>query len=238
MKILRQASLPLLLAVLASGCASEGTSSRDRAPLQEPFRVLILGDSISMAYTPVVRQLLGERAVVVRPTNDKGNPENCEGTNKGVENLDRWLALEGGGWDVIHFNFGLHDLKHVTEAGKNSDDPAYPRQAPPERYEEQLKRIVATLQETGARLVWATTTPVPEGGVRPFRAPGDVVLYNRLAAQVMDDAGVPTDDLYAFAFPRLAELQKPGDVHFTKAGTEALAEQVAAAILEAAGLAR
>ena len=32
--------------------------------------------------------------------------------------------LDGKKWDVIHFNFGLHDLKHVKVAGtsENSND--------------------------------------------------------------------------------------------------------------------
>ncbi len=239
MKLAQHPGLPLLLAsILICGCVSKGVAASPE-PLAEPIRVLILGDSISIGYTPVVRRLLGERAVVVRPTNARGNPENCAGTNNGVEHIDRWLALDGGDWDVIHFNFGLHDLKHVdAETGGNSNDPADPHQASPERYGAQLGTIVTALKATGARLVYALTTPVPEGGLRPYRAPDDVVLYNGIALGVMADDGVPIDDLYAFALPRLAELQKPANVHFTAAGNEALAEEVVAAVLDVAGLPR
>ena len=198
--------------------------------------MLILGDSISIGYTPHVQQLLDGRAVVVRPMQNEGrSAENCEGTTLGVERIDDWLALDGGRWDVIHFNFGLHDLKRVhPETGENSDDPADPRQAEPERYREQLRQIVAAVGATGARLVFATTTPVPLG-VSPSRTPEDAARYNAVALEVLEASGfeVAIDDLYGFALPELAELQQPADVHFTAAGSERLAEQVAASILSA-----
>jgi acyl-CoA thioesterase-1 len=191
-------------------------------------RVLVLGDSISIGYTPFVRRELEGEAVVVRPVLDDGGPENCEGTTAGLANMDRWLAAGGGKWDVIHFNWGLHDIKRVDPVtGKNSDDPGDPRQAEPEVYRRQLRALVAKLRATGATLVFATTTPVPEGA-RPLRDVADAARYNEIAKEVMAESpGVRTDDLYAFALPRLAEIQRPANVHFTEAGSEALAAEVA-----------
>ena len=232
--------LPLLLGgILWHVVGACGAMPSDHSPaLEEPIHVLLLGDSISIGYTDEVRRLLGERAVVVRPTTaDGAKPENCAGTNNGIVHLDRWLALDGGGWDVIHFNFGLHDLKRVdAETGRNSDDPYHPHQAPPARYEAQLRDIATRLRNTGARLVFATTTPVPEGNLRPYREPADAMRYNGIALGVMTDAGIAINDLHAFVLPRLAEIQQPENVHFTKEGSNALAAEVAAAILEIAGL--
>lgn len=59
-------------------------------------RVLILGDSISIGYTPFVRETLQADAVVVRPILSDGQPENCDGTTRGVQEIDRWLRLDGG----------------------------------------------------------------------------------------------------------------------------------------------
>src|SRR5512133_119554 len=70
-------------------------------------RVLLIGDSISMGYTLPVRTLLAGKANVHRP------PENCGDTARGVKSLDKWLG--DGKWDVIHFNFGLHDLKYLDD---------------------------------------------------------------------------------------------------------------------------
>ncbi len=199
------------------------------APLgaQDPKkRVLILGDSISIGYTPFVREALRDAAAVVRPAQG-GKDENCEGTAKGVKEIERWLALEGGKWDAIHFNFGLHDLKRVdAKTGKNSDRPEDPRQSEPEAYEKNLREIVAALRKTGAKLVFACTTPVPAGRLSPLRDPEDPPRYNAIARKVMEENGVAVNDLHAFALPRLKDIQLPRNVHFTKEGSRLLAGEV------------
>ncbi|HEY8506421.1 MAG TPA: sulfatase-like hydrolase/transferase, partial [Gemmataceae bacterium] len=207
----------------------------DDPPAARQPRVLILGDSISIGYTPLVREMLKGEAVVVRPTAGD-RPENCEGTTRGAEQIDRWLKLGGGQWDVIHFNFGLHDLKRVDpKTGAPSNNPDHPRQADPGAYEKQLRAIVAKLKPTGAKLIFATTTPVPEGKVRPHRDPEDVPRYNAVARRVMEENGVAVNDLYAFALPRLKQIQRPANVHFTPEGSEALAGEVVRHIRRALG---
>ena len=47
--------------------------------------------------------------------------------------------------------------------------------------------------------------------------------------------GGAVNDLYGFALPRLDQIQRPENVHFTDAGSEQLAEVVARAVLEALG---
>lgn len=177
-------------------------------------RVLLIGDSISVGYTPAVQQLLKGKANVHRiPTN--GGP-----TSNGVKNIDKWL--EAGKFDVIHFNFGLHDLKRMEPDNKQQVGLA--------DYEKNLREIVTKMQKSGAKLIWCNTTPVPEGKTSPPRVPADVVAYNEVAAKVMAEHKIPTDDLYAFALPRLKEIQRPVNVHFTPEGSKLLGEQVAKAI--------
>lgn len=191
----------------------------------EPLpRVLLLGDSISMGYHDAVERALDGEAVVVRPR------ENCEGTLKGERRVESWIALEGGNFELIHFNFGLHDLKRIKENGSNSDDPSDKRQSELPEYERRLEAICDVLEATGATLVFATTTPVPAGGVTPHRDPEDVERYNAAAKAIMARRGIAIDDLEAFARPRLDALQRPRDVHFTAAGSRSLGEQVARAI--------
>lgn len=206
-------------------------------PLEPPLRVLLLGDSISIGYTPFVGEVLGAQAHVVRPTLESGRPENCAGTTNGVKHIARWLAIDGGDWDVIHVNFGLHDLKRVRgDTGKNSNDPDDPRQAAPDVYETQLTRILDAAGATGARVVFATTTPVPAGELRPHRDPADVPAYNLTARRVAREADIPINDLYTFVLDRTEPMLRPGDVHFSPDGSRLLGERVAAAVLEVAGL--
>ena len=206
----------------------------NRIPQPGRPRVLLLGDSISIGYTAGVREALSHEADVFRPTRPSGNAENCAGTTKGIANIERWTAMHGGGWDVIHFNFGLHDLKRVKPGtGRNSTSPDDPRQAEPEIYRSQLTRIVEALKKTGAGLVFATTTPVPPGGVRPHRDVEDPARYNAIAIEIMQANGIAVNDLHAAVLPRLGELQKPVDVHFTPEGSAFLAERVAHAVRQA-----
>ena len=51
----------------------------------------------------------------------------------------------------------------------------------------------------------------------------------------MDENGIRIDDLYTFALPRLGEIQRPANVHFTPQGSKVLAEQVAGSMLDALG---
>ncbi|PQO42600.1 SGNH/GDSL hydrolase family protein [Blastopirellula marina] len=196
--------------------------------------VLILGDSISIGYTLQVRKALEGKANVFRPhTADGTKAENCSGTTKGVEAIDRWLGDRK--WDVIHFNWGLHDLKHVTEPGGNKVSKAAsdPVQATVEQYAQNLEQIVAKLKATDAKLIFATTTPVPAGTSGVLREPEAPPKYNAAAVKIMQANGIEVDDLFAFCQPRLAELQRPKNVHFTDKGSQELANQVSAAIEKA-----
>ena len=185
-------------------------------------RVMLIGDSISMGYTIPVRELLKGRANVHRP------PVNCGDTARGVKSIDAWLGE--GKWDVIHFNFGLHDLKYVDEAG-NLVAPDKGRQvASVEQYEQNLRQIVERLKKTEARLIWASTTPVPDGSAGLVMS--DEVRYNAIAAKIMKDAGIAIDDVHAVVV-RNPDFQLPRNVHFTPEGYTALARVVADSIEKA-----
>ncbi len=179
-------------------------------------RVLLIGDSISIGYTLPVREMLQDIANVHRI------PTNAGPTSKGIEQLDSWLGTQK--WDVIHFNWGLHDLKYMFD-----DKP----QVDLGQYERNLHRLVGRLKQTGAKLIWASTTPVPSTRVSPKRVPGDVARYNDAAARVMTRHGVAVNDLYHFAMPKLPTIQQPDNVHFHPEGSRLLAQQVAAAIRDA-----
>ena len=114
--------------------------------------VLLIGDSISIGYTEPVRNLLSGKANVYRI------PENGGPTSRGVANLDKWLGDRK--WDLIHFNWGLHDLKYMKD-GKL--DLSGTELSTVEQYAENLEELVARLKNTRAKLIWASTTPVPEG---------------------------------------------------------------------------
>ena len=229
MKSLRTAgqfvlSLVVILSVVVAGAAEPKKAPRKKRAPNPAFapvtddpslpRVLLIGDSISIGYTLATREALAGKANVHRA------PTNCGPTIRGLEGLDQWLGEER--WDVIHFNWGLHDLKKIE--GKH--------QVPIDEYEKNLAELVGRLKRTKATLVWCSTTPVPEG-CSPPRTNEDTIAYNAVAKKIMEAEGIAIDDLYAFALPKLEEIQRPANVHFTPEGSEVLAKQVAAAILKA-----
>ena len=220
--------VPADLTAVAAGDAAPAVAAR--RPVKEPDpalaaiedvfglpRVLLIGDSISIGYTIPTRKLLQGKANVHRiPVN--GGP-----STRGLEQVESWIGTST--WDVIHFNFGLHDIKHVDDAGASVDREMGHRQVELDAYRDNLRAIVKRLQRTGARLIWCTTTPVPEGA--KGRVPGDEVAYNAAAVSVMKEEGVEINDLHAFAAPRMADIGKPANVHYTPQGSQTLAGEVA-----------
>jgi lysophospholipase L1-like esterase len=182
-------------------------------------RILLIGDSISIGYTPYVRELLQGKTNVYRI------PDNGGDTGKGLQMLDFWLGKRP--WQVIHFNWGLHDLKYFKD-GKLDLGGSQIRSVVD--YTQNLTKIVKHLKKTGAKLIWASTTPIPEGS--NGRIAGDEIHYNRSAEEVMKDQGIPINDLYGVILPHLAEFQLPQNVHFTIEGSEFLGKRVAEKILD------
>ena len=196
--------------------------------------MLILGDSISIGYTPLVIEALAGKANVSRPK------VNCGPTTRYLQSLDSWLAGPGINhpantqWDVIHFNAGLHDLcyRHPDAKGYgNRDKVNGTLSVTLEQYEANLETITQRLKQTGAKLIFANTTLVPEG--EAGRKVGDDLRYNEVASKVMARHAIPVNDLHALTSTFPADLfVKPGDVHFKPVGSQKLADQVSAVIVE------
>lgn len=204
-------------------CVAFCASGDDALP-----KVLIIGDSISNGYTPPLQTLLAGEVEIAH------NPGNARHTGWGLEHLDAWLGDTS--WDAIHFNFGLHDLKYVDDAGKNVESKAEGHmQIPLEKYRENLEAIVLRLKRTGATLVFATTTSFPAEVTGAIRSPEDVDRYNAAAVEIMQKHNVMVNELGAWSKPKLTEIQQPNNVHFTEPGYAVLAEKVAEAIRSALG---
>ncbi len=217
---------PYLLPLVLLALVVTAVQAEDVPPLP---KVLIIGDSISIGYTPPLTEMLRGKAEIIH------NPGNAAHSAHGLENLDAWLGDTQ--WDVIHFNHGLHDLKYVDDTGKNvSAKEKGHKQIPLEQYAKNLEGIVLRLKETSAKLIFATTTPFPVNLTNPVREKADVAAYNDAALEVMKKYDVAVNDLCAFAEPRLTELQIPMNVHFMDIGSEALAREVAKHVLRALGL--
>lgn len=208
-------------------------------PVKNLPKVLIYGDSISIGYTEYVRASLENKACVYR-LHTNGQSSNHFITR--METLRKKMFqpyLKNGWnfeWDVIHFNVGLHDLKYL--AGKKLDKENGKQVSTLKLYEENLHKIINYLKTNypKAKLIFATTTPVPEGADGRFA--GDAVKYNKVALKVMKQyTKVIVNDLFTFSIPILKEYGvKKGDVHYKPEGSRLQGIEVSKKIADAIGI--
>lgn len=198
--------------------------------------VLIYGDSISIGYTERVRSQLKGEANVYRIYRNGSDSRAFIPIMKKMHAAMQNPDLEEGWefeWDVIHFNVGLHDLKYVS--GRTLDKKNGQQVSSIPDYKKNLREIVSYLQKTfpRAKLVFATTTPVPDDAAGRFA--GDARRYNEAALEVL--AAYPSiriNDLYGFTKPQQRDWWvKPGDVHFSELGKNRQGDEVARVIREA-----
>jgi lysophospholipase L1-like esterase len=179
----------------------------------EVKRVLVIGDSISIGYTPFIKTALSPNAEVAH------NPGNGGSTLRGMESMEKWL--DNRDWDVILFNFGLHDMVHKDSSGKY-DVVNGTIAVPLKEYKKNLEAIADKLNETKAKVVFVTTTMVPDGA--SGRKTTSVPEYNEVALKVMKKKSIKVVDLYHPSLEIHPSNSKPKDVHYTPKGYELLAE--------------
>ncbi len=174
-------------------------------------RALLVGDSITRGYFGETEKHLAGKAYCARLTTSK-----C--VSDPSFNDDLQLLLKQYKFSVIHFNNGLHGWGY-------SED----------QYRDGLAKTVAAVKKhaADARFVWATTTPVREkSDLQKF---GDrterVRARNRIAADIMKQHGIPTNDLFNLVEEHPDWYSTDG-VHFNAKGKEAHARQVAQSVLE------
>jgi acyl-CoA thioesterase-1 len=205
----------------------------DQAASDNPSlpRYLCIGDSISYNYAKALREALAGKANVHHP------PTNCGPSGKGVGNIVEWLGaweVKGRHWDVISFNFGHWDAGGTKE-----------------KYQANLEIVIREMKKTGAKLIWVTTCPVPEGckpagdldanGKAPGRTAGVMKKYlNPWALEVMKrHPEIAVCDLWQFVADHrgdlYAEWWKGNNVHFSGEGADALGTVLARRVLEALG---
>jgi len=199
----------IILAVILSGSTAK-----------KP-KILIIGDSISIGYTPYVVNHFKERAIVMR------NPGNANDTGKGLKTIREYIGDED--WDIIQFNWGLHDLcyRHPdSKSAGNRDKVNGKITFEVDEYARNLDSLVRTMKElSDARLVFVTTSYVPEN--EPGRFVKDPVIYNKAAKKVMKKHSVLINDIYKKSKPiHKAYGMGNDDVHFSDKGNEQMSKLI------------
>ena len=135
--------------------------------------VLLVGDSITRNYFPVVtKELTGKANVYLFATSAS------LGDARLARQLQEFFAMESKHFRVIHFNNGMHGWGFSEVEYKN----AFPA-------------LIGALHrgDPQARLIWANTTPVrkdnPEAATN-----ARINVRNEIAASIMKSEQIPIDD--------------------------------------------
>lgn len=185
-------------------------------------RILIIGDSISIGYTPFVIESLKNKANVVH------NPGNAQHTGTGLQKIQEWVG--DGQWDIVQFNWGLWDLcyRHPDSEVQGKRDKKNGKITYNiDEYASNIDSIVSRLKTiTDAKLIFVTTSYVPENEAGRFK--NDAILYNDAAKEIMKNHSVVVNDIYEQSISIHQKFGKGlDDVHYITEGYIELGRQVA-----------
>ena len=236
-----------------SACPCKPFCASTPLPLNESVpNVLLVGDSISgvgTGYLTNVQSILGPSASTTRGGGPVGNAfvqsgpsygKNFCGTSFGLLDCTKGWAdnHNNTGWDVIHFNWGLHDICPKMYVPVTAEQYAENMEA----IFLQLKRLLAP----NGTLIWTTTTPVPPSyknrnnsdvvrineQMRALFGPGskhpDVVIHDLYGETVQRCSRDPE----SAGYPETSDcmLLQDNGVHFSTVGRQFCGVMVSAAI--------
>jgi len=193
---------------------------------------IIIGDSVSIGYTPhLIAMLEGKVQVQHAPSAGGGGADDTPYGKQCIVELESFIRTaryEEAKYDLITFNFGLHDMEYNSTDGAHSVA----------NYTAQLGAIADRLVATKSKLLYVATTPF-----MPYDTKGDPIVerLNAVGLQVAKARGIPYVDLYSRVTAKCGAkyqtcpicAKDPCAYHYTAAGYDWIAAPLAAAILNA-----
>ena len=172
-------------------------------------RVLLIGDSICNAYSgDVCKELAGTASVTFFATSK------CVCDKSYLRSLA--FFLDESDYAVIHFNNGLHSLSSDRQD-----------------WETCLRAAIKLIQAKGkgAKIVWASSTPLKDPALT-----AKAKELNAIAARVMTEEGIPTDDLFSLMNPLDRETNWSDTFHFKGEAKKMQAKAVGDCVRQALGV--
>jgi hypothetical protein len=176
-------------------------------------KILLLGDSIRLSYQSTVREMLNGRAEV------EGPEDNCRFAKYTLWYINEWLN-QFGKPDIIHWNNGIWDIYRI-----NDRVGLY---TPLEEYRRDMARILAELRQTGANIIWATTTAVDDAN--GYCRNDDIDVYNKEMIHFMLGENITVNDLNRVVRENLHLYMGEDKLHLNETGKQACAEAVVKAV--------
>ncbi len=181
-------------------------------------KILLIGDSIRMSYQPRVSEILNGIAEVVGPS------DNCRFVKYTLWNINSWIN-ELGKPDLVHWNNGIWDIYR-----QNKDMGIF---TPLNEYIRDLERTLMELKKTGAKIIWATTTPVSEKFMNGHNS--DIDLYNEESLKYMLKENIAVNDLNHIIKKDIEKYIGEDNLHLSESGINVCAESVSKVLVKALG---
>lgn len=168
---------------------------------QEKTKLFLLGDSITLQYSPFLENILGDhfeikkKAGTAEAFKNLDIPKGANGENSRMvlNYLKSQLADPSFHPDLMLLNCGLHDIKRDKQTNVIAIDS--------EEYKQNLLEISEILRQRNIRFIWVRTTEVVDSIHRKNpqfnRFAKDLDLYNSIADSVFKMKQVPVIDLYS-----------------------------------------
>jgi len=197
--------------------------------------VFLIGDSISIYYTPYLQSDLADAVLFSRkgPSQIESVDEEVEdpqangGDSRAVLNyLQMRLTDVRFQPDIVVVKCGLHDIKRNPNTNVIAIDSS--------EYRKNLIAMFALLHSHKARVIWISTTPVDDArhnslSKQFYRYNADVERYNRIAREICATRHIPIIDLYEFT-AHLGKDHYIDHVHYDTSTRELQAAFIAGAV--------
>jgi lysophospholipase L1-like esterase len=166
--------------------------------------ILVVGDSISIGYTPTVREEFPDFQVI-------HNPCNAQNSIFGAVKIKEWLK-HSERWNVCTINHGIWDLMRSSKYGVSVSN-----------YTSNLRYEVTQLKKVCDVVVFANTTHIPSKATTVARE--NLNTYNQAAEELMNEMNVPVCDLNTVSNNIVhlhAGYEAEDNVHWNDEGSEVL----------------
>jgi lysophospholipase L1-like esterase len=168
--------------------------------------MLVIGDSISIGYTPYLANDIKDLQVTHTECN-------AESSSNGLHYVDKWLSYRKH-WKVVSINHGYWDMPGNAEA------------ATPEDYAHNLRIELAKIKDHADNVIFVMTTAVIPAWPQTIGHFDNSVIqrYNSAAETVTTDLDIPVVDLYSISL--LIPDRDSSKLHFTSNGYMTLANAI------------
>lgn len=165
-------------------------------------KVFVIGDSVSIHYGPYLKTMIA----------DKFDYDRKRGIGEALLDLDKPVGVNAGDsgmilgylmeenekntvYDILLINCGLHDVRIDRYSNKI--------QVELEQYKKNLIRIIDIAKTMANKVIWIGLTPIideihNDREVGFLRYNKDIIAYDTVAKEIMDEYNIPCLDMYNF----------------------------------------